>query len=75
MNDRARKPAGENQTHNHSQSSLNLENQVHFHFSYWVVTDSYIDLISTYLSVHFRMVSFRGQIKHKPRPDWSPLGV
>ena len=27
-----------------------------------------------YLSASFTMVSFRGQIKLGPRPDWSPLG-
>ena len=28
-----------------------------------------------YLSLCFKMVSFRGQNKLGPRPNWSPLGV
>ena len=43
----------------------------------FVVTKPYLDLAKTNscLSVLFRMIPFRGEIRHEPRPDWSSLVV
>ena len=36
---------------------------------------SQLNFYSSYLAFCFRMVSFRGQIRLEPRPDWSYFGV